>query len=39
MNMYFTMKQHLEQGGGILFGQLLVHVVTLISVALEEEGE
>lgn len=35
--MYLLLKQHLKQGGGILLSQILVHLVTLISVALEEE--
>lgn len=35
MNMYWTLKQYLKQGGSVLFSQILIHLVTLISVALE----
>lgn len=37
MKMYSRVKQHLKQGGSVLLSQILIHLVTLISVALEEE--
>lgn len=32
------MKLYLKQGNSILFSQILIHLITLISVALEEDN-
>lgn len=39
MNIDLTMKRYLKQAGGILLSKIFIHLVTLVSVPLEEDEE
>lgn len=39
MNIDLTMKRYLKQAGGILLSKIFIHLVTLVSVTLEEEED